>query len=107
MYCTCVTFAVAARCAGLEPAGREAGLAGTAWRFAVAIELPFPRQMLSVAPTARDIYDSRPHLGFGILTGLWAGEAPREDDAARQAGRVAVTSNTRPRQRARRGCGCR
>jgi 4-amino-4-deoxy-L-arabinose transferase-like glycosyltransferase len=55
---------------------REAGPAGTPWRFALAASLPF-LVVLSVAATARDVYAAPALLGFGLLAGLWANEAQR------------------------------
>jgi len=94
------TFVVAAALCRAWSRVRAAGLAGTAWRFAVASSLPF-LALLSVAATARDIYAAPALLGFGVLTGLWACEAQPRADAARPVG---GDLDTRPRQRARRGC---
>src|SRR5215469_1053478 len=47
----------------------------TAWRFALCASVPF-LILLSVAATARDIYAAPALLGFGVLAGLWAHEAP-------------------------------
>src|SRR5215469_4132165 len=47
----------------------------TAWRFALCASVPF-LVLLSVAATARDIYAAPALLGFGVLAGLWAHEAP-------------------------------
>ncbi len=82
------TFAVAAALCRAWSRVRAAGLAGSAWRFAVASSLPF-LALLSVAATARDIYAAPALLGFGVLTGLWACEAQR---APTRLDQLAVTS---------------
>jgi 4-amino-4-deoxy-L-arabinose transferase-like glycosyltransferase len=53
---------------------RLPGAAGTPWRFALAVSLPF-LVLLSVAETARDVYAAPALLGFALLAGLWAHEA--------------------------------
>ena len=55
---------------------REAGPAGTAWRFALSASLPF-LALLSLAATARDVYAAPALLGFGLLCGLWTQDAQR------------------------------
>ena len=54
---------------------RLAAPEGTRWRFALCASLPF-LALLSFAATARDVYAAPALLGFGLLVGLWAHDAP-------------------------------
>jgi 4-amino-4-deoxy-L-arabinose transferase len=54
---------------------RGAAAEGTRWRFALCASVPF-LALLSFAATARDVYAAPALLGFGLLAGLWAHEAP-------------------------------
>jgi len=55
---------------------RRATPEGTPWRFALCASVPF-LVLLSFAATARDVYAAPALLGFGLLVGLWAHDAPR------------------------------
>jgi 4-amino-4-deoxy-L-arabinose transferase-like glycosyltransferase len=54
---------------------RGAAPEGTPWRFALCASVPF-LALLSFATTARDVYAAPALLGFGLLVGLWAHDAP-------------------------------
>lgn len=68
------TLLVAAALARAWRGTRTSDVRGTAWRFALCASIPF-LVLLSLAATARDIYAAPALPGFGLLVGLWAGEA--------------------------------
>jgi 4-amino-4-deoxy-L-arabinose transferase-like glycosyltransferase len=59
---------------------RAPGLAGRAWRFALAACVPF-LAILSFAATARDVYAAPGLLGIAVLAGLWLQQLRHAADA--------------------------
>jgi 4-amino-4-deoxy-L-arabinose transferase-like glycosyltransferase len=73
------TLVVAAALRRAWTRARTAGVAGTAWRFALCASVPL-LVLLSLAATARDIYAAPALLGFALLAGLWVHEVQRSPD---------------------------
>ena len=73
------TLVVAAALRRAWTRARTAGVAGSAWRFALCASVPF-LVLLSLAATARDIYAAPALLGFALLAGLWVHEVQRSPD---------------------------